>query len=205
MSTLKSYRLVAPDFLHPLWMQSFRGQVQDGEVAGDGGVMVQGVSLSFAQPRPPLAVGTAVKVWVDFHFLCAESAELASHEKAQKEAAALKACAEQLKHTQSAEGVEQFNQSLRVPVAWRVGIKDVLSGLSEHSDGSGRNRASVSHILLLSELHDGRIHRHAGDVLCTSRSQSNGKNWSNQREEGRGRVTCPRCLQLAAKWAAPTR
>lgn len=204
MSTLKSYRLVAPDFLHPLWMQSFRGQVQDGEVA-DGGVKVQGVSLSFARPVPEFAEGTLVKVWVDFHFLCAESSELARHEAALSDAANSRTRAERRTRAHSAVGDEHFNQALKVPVAWRVGIKDVLSGLSENSDGSGRNRASVSHILLLSELHDGRIHRHAGDVLCTSRSQSNGKNWSNQREEGRGRVTCPRCLQLAAKWAAPTR
>lgn len=183
-----------------MWMNLFRGGMQDGEVAPEGGVLVHGVNLRFADAKVALHSGTRVKVWVDFHFLCAESAELEKRELARKEAAAQEARERQAAHARRHAEDQLFNQALRVPVAWTVGLKDVLSGLSENSDGSGRNRASVNHILLLADLAYGRIQRKAGDLLCTSGAQTNGKNWSDQRGERQGRVTCARCLSLSKKW-----
>lgn len=178
--------------------------MQDGVVAPDGCVHVHGVDLAFAKASGTFEPGTHVKVWIDFHMLCAESVEVEAQERSRKALAEQKAQEHRAALSRRDEEDKLFNQALGVPVAWTVGLKDVLSGLSENSDGSGRNRASVNHILLIADLADGRIERKAGDFLCATGSQPNAKNWSDQREETRGRVTCARCLSLSKRWAQNT-
>lgn len=108
------------------------------------------------------------------------------------------------------EEARAFNASLNIPVQWVPGIKDVLSGLSANSWGDGRNAATVEHILLQEDLHDGRLQRKEGDFLCTSAHGNNGKNWSWQKEsvwidseqqEVRPKVTCKACLKIAERWS----
>lgn len=97
---------------------------------------------------------------------------------------------------------------------WDVGIKDVLSGLSQTSFGDGRNRATVEHIYLLEPLQAGRLARKAGDFLCTAASGSNGKRWSSKvierSHDGDGlpyqpKVSCRACLAAAERWIAAGR
>jgi hypothetical protein len=94
-------------------------------------------------------------------------------------------------------------------VAWDVGIKDVLSGLSETSWGDGRSAATVEHVYLLEPLTAGRLVRQAGDFLCTAAAGTNGKRWSSKvierAHDGDGqpyrpRPTCKACLALAKRW-----
>jgi hypothetical protein len=94
---------------------------------------------------------------------------------------------------------QEFNRSLMIPVKWTPGIKDVLSGLKEGSNGCGVNRRTVIHIRLDEPLINGRIKRIKGDFLCTTAKGNNGKAWSSQEREN-GKVTCKSCLELAAKW-----
>jgi hypothetical protein len=204
MSTVKSLKLVAPQFLHPTWLNLFRGAQQDGVVGPEGAVMVQGAVLPFKDATEALSPGTSVKVWVDHDFVCADTAHIAREDAARREAEQRRDEAARAGQLLRDVADQAFNLALAIPVRWQVGIKDVLSGLSERSDGSGRSRATVNHILLHEDLQVGRLRRVAGDFLCTSGAGSNGKNWADQRGEQTGRVTCTRCLALAQKWRGDT-
>jgi len=202
MDVLKTYRLKAPDALHPLWLQRFGGCVQKAIVEPNGAIVVAGVQLEFARGVVPLEAGTAVEVWLDSYFLCAVAGDRELHAQARQLAREAADAEKTSALEQQRQADQAFNASLAVPVAWTIGVKDVLSGLSERSDGSGRNRATVNHILLQAELQSGRLSRAAGDLLCTSATGTNGKNWSAQRAERAGRVTCARCLALTKPWHA---
>lgn len=195
--------------LPPQWFNRVRHGTHDASVNEAGSVSLYGMALQFA--GAPLAVGVAVRVWISMagHFVCASLEDLA-HEDAQRRLAEL---AEQQARDQRLDAArveaQRFNARLQLPVRWDVGIKDVLSGLSETSMGHGRNRATVEHIYLLEALQAGRLRRAAGDFLCTGASGSNGKNWSGRRVErfadGKGqpyapKVSCTACLTLAARW-----
>jgi hypothetical protein len=199
---LKTYKLTAPHLLDPRWLNLFRGGRQQGEVSSDGAVVVHGLSLPFSDDNERMAPGTKVQVWISFDFVCADVAAIEREEQSIREKLAREAEATQAEKERRWAEDRVFNERLVLPVKWQTGIKDVLSGLTEKSDGSGRNRATVNHIRLLEDLHDGRLRRKAGDFLCTSASQTNGLNWSNQPYEPGGRVTCARCLALAKKWQA---
>lgn len=104
---------------------------------------------------------------------------------------------------------EEFNSTLRIPVKWTAGIKDVLSGLSANSWGDGRSKSTVEHILLQEDIDEGRFQRRSGSFLCTLPSGSNGKNWSGSKKETRTdvdgveyipKITCKACIKLAKRW-----
>lgn len=199
-TSLRTHLLVAPQFLDPRWMNQFRGGQQPGVVNDEGVVVVNGQELPFKDGANVLAPGTQVQVWVDFHFVCASSADIEAREQDRKAQAAEQARQHQAALDRRHAEDLAFNRSLQLPVKWHPDIKDVLSGLSEKSDGSGRNRATVLHIRLREDLQDGRLRRSAGDMLCTSGSKNNGRQWYGHAYEESGRVTCARCLALAKKW-----
>jgi hypothetical protein len=204
MNPLKTYKLNGSYFLDPRWLNRFRGGHQDGEVTADGKVLVHGQTLTFSDQGGTLPTGAKVKVWVAHDFVCAEAAEIVTRDQALKEEGERKAADAKMACERREAEDREFNARLVVPVKWQPGIKDVLSGLSEHSDGSGRNRATVIHILLLEDLNEGRLRRSAGDFLCSSNPEMNGKGWSGQRYEPDGRITCARCLALAKTWQPKT-
>jgi hypothetical protein len=49
---------------------------------------------------------------------------------------------------------------------WSTAQKNVVSGLSERSNGDGMNRATVTHLVTLDDISKGRLHRKADDLLC---------------------------------------
>lgn len=200
MTSLTTFRLASPLDLNPLWLNRFRYGHHDGVVDDAGAVALGGLSLDFQNQSDALPSGTRVKVWLTNHFVCADVREIERAEQTRKEKLAQAAAEAGVAQAHRLAEDLNFNNSLALPVKWQSGIKDVLSGLSEKSMGDGRNRATVNHILLLEDLHVGRLHRVAGDFLCTSNAQSNGKNWSGQPGEPSGRITCARCLELAKKW-----
>lgn len=104
-----------------------------------------------------------------------------------------------------------FNQKVNLPVPWCIGYKDVLSGLSEGSDGNGMNKATVYHVTLMDKLNLGKLKRNANDFLCTAPTGNNGKDWSVSREkavyhcDGDGyrytpKPTCKKCLKLLERF-----
>lgn len=217
--TMDIYQLsTSRSFIDPRWLQAaHRGRVP----VHDNAVTLGGVQLPIAGKRPnpknlleaaqrqsllpaALANGTLVEVWCDRNgfYVCALAEDYdrkQAEDKAQAEAAAR--AQEEKRRQQQVEGLA-FNEALPIPVEWVPGEKDVLSGLSEHSDGSGLNARSVVHVLLNAPLADGRFKRNKGDFLCTSAAGTNGKQWSSQAEApAYAKVSCKACLKVAQRWA----
>jgi hypothetical protein len=112
---------------------------------------------------------------------------------------------------QRKEEAEQFYKKYEIPFQHDTGIKDVLSGLSENSNGDGHNRRTVIHLVVKSsigieaEVRIGKLRRESGEFLCT---RNVGKQWSGQKTERRldangeeymPKVTCKECLRLMNK------
>lgn len=192
-------------FVDPGLFNLMRGGARRKVVVGDDGkLLVEGVQLVFRDPTEALPPGTAVEVWLARDYVCATEQELAREAEVQASARQKEAAAWQRKLIDAEANARCVNGAIKLPVKWTVGIKDVLSGLSERSDGSGRNKATVNHIFLLEDLNEGRLRRKSEDLLCTSASGSNGKRWSKQSTEGYEAdarstlaVTCKQCLEIA--------
>ena len=94
--------------------------------------------------------------------------------------------------------IEAFNRSLNIPVQWVPEIKHVLGGLTERSYGNGMNNRSVIHVMLMEDLHDGRLHREADQPLCGGTMGSFSELSVDHYPEMR--VTCKKCLNIAERW-----
>lgn len=205
---MKTYPVSGPDMLEPFWFNKVR-HGQHAAVIGEGGTLtLEGVALRLRGDHP--APGSAVQVWLNFSgfFVCATLEEIERDAQARRDAEAAEKERQRQKLNATRADAEAFNARLALPVKWDVGIKDVLSGLSENSWGDGRSKATVEHIYLLEPLESGRLVRKAGDFLCTSLGGTNGKRWSStieHRTDGNGeqyqpKVTCKACLALAERW-----
>lgn len=82
-----------------------------------------------------------------------------------------------------------------LPFKWKSNIKQVLSGLSESSNGDGCKRNTVVHVWLLEDFKRGRFSRKKYDYLCSPKKTSNWSDGSISDDE----ITCKTCLQRAAK------
>lgn len=204
------HQLDAPYPLNPFWhLRHCQGEHL--ATVGDGReVQLDGATLRLRDDA--LAPGAEVKVWLSTSgsFVCAlvRDIERAKEERRAAEAVEYAELNARL-NTLRAEA-EAFNAQIKPPVKWAVGIKDVLSGLSERSWGGGRNKATVNHVYLLEPLNSSRFKRNAGDFLCTATGDTNGKDWSGKKLEthsdGNGepyqpKVTCKACLKLAKRWS----
>jgi len=208
---MKTHLLKTPGFVNPFWVNGVRCGDHAAVVNQDGTVTLRGETLEVLGGA--LLPGTAVRVWLNREgfFVCASVSEL--EQSKQAKIAADAAAAEVLRQKRQALrlAAEQFNARLDLPVAWDVGIKDVLSGLSDRSWGDGSNKATVYHIRLLEPLRAARLVRAEGDFLCTARRGTNGKLWAASKpvriDDGQGvsyppAVTCKKCLALASRWAS---
>jgi hypothetical protein len=80
--------------------------------------------------------------------------------------------------------------------------------LSRNSSGCGENARSVTHVLLLESIEDGRFQRRAQSFLCTSAGGTDGRAWTERLHTSSvgvdgpyvSRVTCRQCLKVAARW-----
>lgn len=206
---MKTFRLSGPRFLHPMWFNRVRYGQHTALIGENGLVTLDGEQLTICGDSP--LPGSTIHVWLNMEgfFVGATAEELqrvADERRATEDAE--KERQRTNRNAMRAEA-EAFNATICLPVKWDVGIKDVLSGLTENSFGNGRNKATVEHIYLLEPLAQGRITRSKGDFLCTASGGSNGKRWSSVIVEhcfdGEGKayqpkVTCKRCLDLAKRW-----
>lgn len=105
---------------------------------------------------------------------------------------------------------EKANASIRMPVRWTSAQKIDLARRDRLDPGHDEKYNTVTHILVLDELRDGRFYRPAKSLLCTSPQANNGKYWTGDFQvhgssiEGQyvRKVTCVTCLRAAEKWAA---
>ncbi|MDD2541431.1 MAG: hypothetical protein PHH28_10385 [Desulfuromonadaceae bacterium] len=205
---MRILKLAAPVFLDPRWFNRDKSADAPYIVGATGlEINVGGEMLYLTEALPP---GTVDHVWLDRFFYCCRQDEYEIEEAARLERVTQQKIAqEQATNDRLREAraeAEQFNASLKIPVPWCAGIKDVLSGLNENNNGDGRNRATVEHILLLEDLHEGKLHRPAGAFLC---SINTGKQWSTQTRDDWfdekenpyiPRITCKACLKIAQRW-----
>jgi len=206
---MKTYPVTGPDMLEPMWFNRVRQGQHAATVGADRAVTVEGVSLRLRAESPE--PGTPVRVWLNHagFFVCATVADIEQAAAEQRAAEAAREQERRARLDRARAEAEAFNARLALPVAWDVGIKDVLSGLSETSWGDGRSAATVEHVYLLEPLTAGRLVRQAGDFLCTATAGTNGKRWSSKvierAHDGDGqpyrpRPTCKACLALAKRW-----
>ena len=203
---MKKIKLETADFISPNWLRkvsyrSFPAIVEDNAVS------VEGTRLKLGEP---LENGTAVRVYLAGQFYAALESEILAEEA--KAAAVREQTAEDRRVSLNLRRreAEAFNSTINLPVAWRISQKEVLSGLSERSSGDGCYKNTVAHLELLADLNAGRLKRNKNDLLCTSKSGSNGHSWSGGNfgityKDGDGaeympQPTCKQCLKLLKRF-----
>ncbi len=202
---MATHPLRCPSPIDPFWLQRLRVGPIAGIVTDGGGVDVHGRRLEGA----PYPAGTEVQVFLggDGRVGCESLAEQALRCQEHHERQRQDAQRESQARAVARQRAEEVNASIHLPVRWAVGIKDVLSGLSVDSNGSGRNRSTVQHVLLLEDLELG-LRRQAGQFLCDSPSVPQAKQWAAKRVEPcqdehgppyTPEVTCQRCRALATR------
>lgn len=91
-----------------------------------------------------------------------------------------------------AESEDKLGERLNnLPFKWESAIKEVLSGLSENSNGSGCRENTVVHVRLLEDYKGSRFERKRNDYLCTPKKVSN---WADGDWSGMV-VTCKACIK----------
>lgn len=198
-----------PRFISPTWRHSIS---TEGVVVDEVTVVANGDKLTLLEGTMP-SIGTTLLVVAGRRYLTAETQAEYEHRIAAQHALRMQESIERarLEKWQDAERehlANIANQQLNIPVRWTSGQKIVLSGLSERSDGSGRNARSVVHVLLLEPLNDKRLSRSANSFLCTTPSGSDGKDYTDRldtRSAGVNgsyvsQVTCQQCLKIAKRW-----
>ncbi len=206
---MTTFRVDTPQWPDPGWLNQVRCGSFFATVDSDRSVVVEGVRLRLSEPKPE--PGTAVKVWLSGSgfFVGATLEEVEREAQVRRDADESRALQRRATLNARREDALSFNSKIKLPVRWDVGVKDVLSGLSESSMGDGRSKATVEHIYLQEPLQAGRIQRMAGDFLCTSSKGSNGKRWTDRTVstsyDGDGKpfqskVTCKACLRVADRW-----
>ena len=100
-----------------------------------------------------------------------------------------------------------FWKGFDLPFEFHVGIKEVLSGLSESSWGNGEKSNSRIHVIVDEDISVGRLKRKKGEFLCSQ--QKRYANWSGQNDEqlyhyfGATKyvpeITCKACLERSRR------
>ena len=205
---LATHKVSGPPMLEPFWFRRVRVGKHRTTVEDEGRLVVEGVGMRLQSVS--LAVGTEVMLWLsaEGYFVCATLDEIAKADEERKAAMGLEDEARRMRLNVWRRNSEKFNAAIKLPVAWEVGIKDVLSGLGQNSVGDGRSRATVEHVYLREPLSCGRLVRKTGDFLCSTSQTANGKRWSGtiveRSYDGDGepyqpRVTCKACITIAER------
>lgn len=208
-------RRVSPcsGYVHPMWVRKVMGREFSLIVNQDALIELEGVMLAPNDPLERLQPGESVVVRVGQWITVESASDHALRKSLEQQRTIARQNEVKARLDAKRSESEAFNATLKLPVPWRAGIKDVLSGLSEHSMGDGRDRSTVIHIQLDAAIVSGRIRREKGDFLCTPASGDNGKQWSGNTtvssSDGSGKpyapkVSCKGCLRLAARFAEKT-
>ena len=205
---MQRIEIKSPEFLNPTWFNRVIYKNHLTAVKGQS-LDVEGVTLKVNAELPD---GTELRVFFDRNFFAVLETEYQNDLKLKEIA---KAEADEKRRqalNQRRAEAEKFIATINLPVQWRISQKEVLSGLSERSNGNGCFKNTVQHIELLADLKAGRLQRSKNDFLCTTKSGSNGHSWSDGNfgityKDGDGntytpRPTCRQCLKLIEKFQA---
>ncbi|MGV2887537.1 hypothetical protein [Paenibacillus taichungensis] len=196
-------------FIPPQYFNTFSG-IREGVVVEGARINIDEEHyLKYDGSEVYLPTGTTVMVMLNrwFWFMSKDDYEKLQLQKEQdrqqkEEEYRLKSIALRME-------AEQFNSGFNFPFEWEIGIKAVLSGLTERSMGNGLYQNTVHHIYLKSPVNTDRIKRNAGDFLCTSKGGNNGHFAELRTEEYfqdaegmdyKPKITCKSCLKIAERW-----
>lgn len=188
----------------PFWVRTYMNRHVDSIVNDDNSVSVGKEHLVFLNEILP--VGTKVKVSIGNKMFCCSIQDYESQLASAKSLLETKRLADEKQRELVLANAKKFYSSITIPFQFDVGIKDVLSGLSEKSNGSGMNKSTVFHVRVLEDLSDKNLIRKSGDFLCKANSGSNGKAWNNQHsvkldDETFQIVTCKQCLKYLKRYS----
>lgn len=190
-------QLINDRFINPYKMQSF---VKTRLIKQSQTFEACGFSFKLSMDTK-IEDGTEIEVFMGFDgFFYAEPVADIEEKlaKLKKEAEDRERVRQEMLEAQVLEA-KTFNEALLPDVKWVPAIKDVVSGLTERSDGSGKNKRTVIHVLLKEDVSKGRLHRLAGHFLCSSNALQNGNNYTDTgREYTSSKVTCKACLKIIA-------
>ena len=178
----------------------FRSLPITTRVDSDSALRVGTSELHFVSDSLP--VGTEVKIWISSgNFVCQSIAEIEAEEVQREEMFAERQRLAAEKEASRQQEAIKLNQSLNIPVSWYPDVKPVLSGLTESGMGNGCKSNTVFHVVLNEDLHSGRLHRVAGQPLCSSSMGKFGDlvGWHKE-EQSVHKVTCKKCLEIAGKF-----
>jgi hypothetical protein len=206
---MKWYKASFDGFLPPEFYND-RLLPKEGVIESEGKILLSsGYRLSFNPEGVPYPIGTKVVVLLQnwFWFL-SEDDYLTMQQQSAEERSRHEEEVRQRSIAKRLEA-EKFNAAFSFPFKWEVGIKPVLTKLTDSSWGDGAYARTVYHVLVMSPLHEGRLKRRAGDFLCTPFGGSNGflsdhvtplYNWDANRVKYKPKITCKACLKIAERW-----
>lgn len=177
---------------------------QGGCVGDDGMVRVRESRFAFISPEDALPPGTNVTLRITregFFGITDEDQQQfddwcrAEYDRSNAE------YAERVRRYR--EESASFNAALAIPYKWRPAHRIVLSGLLEHSNGDGRRRNTVIHVMFDEDVKIGRLKRKAGQFLCSTHTDAFGSEPDYRASEGHP-VTCKQCLAMAQRFSAQT-
>ena len=196
-------------FINPTWFAKYSHGVTT--VLSDGTINLNGEILTFKDKLLP--PDTEVKVWLDKFFCCASIQDIEEHKRQYQLSQETKKQLHNNTLNKHRDEAISFNATIQLPIKWDVGIKHVLSGLSETSQGNGINRATVNHIILLENFESGRLKRSKGSFLCSTAPNKDGMQYidyaigkdstvsferhvDGEGKEYQPKITCKACLQV---------
>ncbi|RRJ54949.1 hypothetical protein EHV15_35860 [Paenibacillus oralis] len=198
-------------FIPPLYLNTFSGNREGVIVEGNRINIDKEHYLKYDGKDVCLPTGTPVMVKLNrwFWFMSKDDfdkLQLQKEEERQRQEEDYR-----LKSITRREEAEQFNSEFNFPFEWEIGVKAVLSGLTERSMGNGLYQNTVHHIYLKNSVNIDRVKRNAGDFLCTSKGGNNGHFAELRTEEYfqdaegaiyKPKITCKSCLKIAERWRA---
>jgi hypothetical protein len=192
----------------PRWFRR-RGHRELARVDESGAIPLDGVLFVFDVAKGSLQQPPGTEVLVSFgipRIYCELVTEVQAHKESLEHQNTEAAAKVRVNLNRMRDEAVVFNEKIKLPVPWTTGIKMVLSGLSERSNGDGESKRTVHHILLQSDLTRGSLKRKNGDFLCTANRGMLGTHWDGSpvlRRDGDGKlycgkVTCATCLRRAS-------
>lgn len=210
---MESYQLESTRFVNPSLVSAARRGDAEGLVEDSQVHFANGESYGFENDAPNDGTEVAIRVR-DGSLVAVPKDRLESWKKEKKRdqqhAKALEEREQRRRKNEKRREAERFWERFDIPFNHDVAIKNVMSGLSRGSSGTGRNKSTVEHLYAKESFTDGRLSREAEQYVCDPSAHLShaeyGSGTGERRTDGEGEsyippVTCSQCLKIMnRKW-----